>query len=784
MLKVLAWKEWREQRPVVAAGCGIALAMPLFMMAGVTVTELNPTFEDVVGMVPIALFAFVWPLLAAAAGAITIATEVEEGTMRFLLSRPVSRSQVWGIKVALAGGGLAVIGVFSLIVIWGVNQVSLTAGATITFGSVMSSLSSTMYDPFTLASLSFLLFACSVFCSSVLTRPLTAAAAGLAMALSLLAMIFVVWAQLALLPRLEPQWLGIEVTLVAVAVLLTSMLVFTWAEVFGGPASPSDPGEAEHGDNGESGGGLLKRGRILAGLLVVFVTAIAALPMVFANATLAPDDARVQLGSISYAGNNVVMTVADESGSTTEIWLLHTDGSGLMRLTGRHTFAPQIIGSAIAYLSRRGAAGGRTGALDLRVIDRRASRDSLILRDVPGSRRLFYSRGSAFSRTLLRVGFSTGTELTIATADGRSWRTVDVTGTPLENAIIFGFTASTSYELLFLPASASPTTGGYLDADTQLSTYSIEDGEFRVIHELPAGTLIPAIRRVVAGEQPEAVTDISLPASLRTSGWRWLPVYTPAPGGMTLQVIAIVEGDVTPIRTDTHGVPQIFGPAWPCRLALVPPARSWRRDDGRRFRENQVLFVDCPGEAGGEAAAAAVAAPRSESGQPANIGESGPAIRLRGLESGDERLWRLPIDLTQHRVQRMFLSRAQDAVLLHVLNLNVNDGFRDSRAVVVSLDGGPQTFPDGFVPMGWIDPRRILLQSRPNSGEVTFAVGNIRTGQILELYPENEVAQQGATQQGPTEQEAAQQGAQNGGRLAPLAIEEPRRHVATRLGFR
>ncbi len=307
------------------------------------------------------------------------------------------------------------------------------------------------------------------------------------------------------------------------------------------------------------------------------------------------------------------------------------------------------------------------------------------------------------------------------------------------------------------------------------------------MRELAAGTLVPGIRRAAAGVKPQESTDITLPFRLRISSWRWLPVYTPVAGGMTLEVIDIVAGDATAIRTDQHSAPQISASSWQCRLASVPPARSWRREDGRRFREDQVLFVDCFGETGGEAAAAldsAAAAPRSESGQSTNIGESGPVIRLRGLESGDERLWRVPIDLTQHRVQRMFLSRPQDAVLLHVLNLNANYGFRDSRAVVVSLDGSTLTFPDGFVPMGWIGPRRILLQSRPNSGEVTFAVGDIGTGQILELYPENEVVQQGATEQRATEQGATQQGARQGGRPAPFAIEEPRRHVATRLGFR
>ena len=69
MLKALAWKEWREQRPLVLTGLGVSAVLPLFMMAGMMATTANRNFSNIIDIMGLALLFFVWPLIAAATGA-------------------------------------------------------------------------------------------------------------------------------------------------------------------------------------------------------------------------------------------------------------------------------------------------------------------------------------------------------------------------------------------------------------------------------------------------------------------------------------------------------------------------------------------------------------------------------------------------------------------------------------------------------------------------------------------------------------------------------------------
>ena len=189
MFKTLAWKEWREQRPVVVAGVAFAIVLPLFVLSAAGVEEVR--LDDIVEVLPVVFIGIVWPLLAAAAGAITIANEHESGTLRFLLSRPISRARIWVAKVMLATLAVALGAAASLLVMGIVARlVSNGLSGEITFSWLILGVRTTLYDPLVLTSLSFLLFACSILCSTLLTRPLTAAAAGLALALTLIAAIF------------------------------------------------------------------------------------------------------------------------------------------------------------------------------------------------------------------------------------------------------------------------------------------------------------------------------------------------------------------------------------------------------------------------------------------------------------------------------------------------------------------------------------------------------------------------------------------------------------------
>ena len=101
MLKALAWKEWREQRPLILAGLGIAAVLPLFLIAGMMAATANRNFNNIIDIMGPALLFFVWPLIAAATGATTFGADMADDSLRFLLSRPVSKARVWSIKMAV-----------------------------------------------------------------------------------------------------------------------------------------------------------------------------------------------------------------------------------------------------------------------------------------------------------------------------------------------------------------------------------------------------------------------------------------------------------------------------------------------------------------------------------------------------------------------------------------------------------------------------------------------------------------------------------------------------------
>ncbi|MBW2278855.1 MAG: ABC transporter permease, partial [Deltaproteobacteria bacterium] len=112
--RALLWKEWREQRPIVITGLVLAALMPFFLIAGASTMKRELDFNALANTMPLFLGAVVWPLLAAACGAATISSEIGDGTIGFLLSRPTSRRRVWFAKVAVAAAALLAIIVGSL----------------------------------------------------------------------------------------------------------------------------------------------------------------------------------------------------------------------------------------------------------------------------------------------------------------------------------------------------------------------------------------------------------------------------------------------------------------------------------------------------------------------------------------------------------------------------------------------------------------------------------------------------------------------------------------------
>jgi len=80
----------------------------------------------------------------------------------------------------------------------------------------------------------FLLFCFAAFFSSFLPRAMTAAAAGIGASIAVLVLVSAIWSRLDLLPRIEPQWMALELGVIGAIVLLASLFVFSRGEMLRG----------------------------------------------------------------------------------------------------------------------------------------------------------------------------------------------------------------------------------------------------------------------------------------------------------------------------------------------------------------------------------------------------------------------------------------------------------------------------------------------------------------------------------------------------------------------
>jgi hypothetical protein len=364
-MRALAWKEWREQRGVVLAGLATAICLPLIAIAGSALSARGVDIPGSVELLPAAFAFLLWPLFGAACGASTIAGEIGEETLGFLLSRPVTRARIWAIKVAsgLAGFGAIVAGSLVVGKIFG-----LATGAA---GS--QAFLSAMLEPFrfqgpqglAVASALLLLFSASVFFSTLVSRAMTAAAAGLALSLLILAGIVLYWSRMDLVPRFEPELLAADILLAALLVLLGSRYLFVRGELLRGEGV---------------------RGRVvLASLTILGAGALAAIPLIQAQLRLTPANAVLESATVSPGGDAVIAIAATPTGGSSQVWAIHPDGSGFTRVTGRLATSAAISpdGEWVGYLSHRGALGFAAELPALRIVRPSGVEDRLIAANLP-----------------------------------------------------------------------------------------------------------------------------------------------------------------------------------------------------------------------------------------------------------------------------------------------------------------------------------------------------------------------------------------------------------------
>lgn len=431
MVRALAWKEWREQRAVVLTGLLLAVALPPFILAGMSLMGSRVDTGGLAQALPVVYAGLLWPLFAAAAGAGTIAAEVGNGTLGFLLSRPASRARIWSVKIAIAflsaalvaAGSLAIAAAFGALA--GTNRSAASGEFAASPGILVL-----------LAAISLVFFSAAAFLSTLLERTMTAAAGGVAASMAMVTAIGAIWTRLDLVPRFEPEWLTLEYLFAGLAILPAALYVFARGELLRGAGA--------------------RRAALMGGAAVIAASALVSVPIFWRVSRLDAAEAILWDPTLSPSRDAVVATASASDGTAVQVWWIPTDGSGPQRRAGRLTFGPAFAGpQGLVYLSQRGLLGMRsTGGAELRWQDLDSAEDRALaagLRDyLPPAEFIRYVDGALLpSPGGERVAVSMPNRIVVAERDGGMPRSVDLSGTALEGGVAVGWTPAGDALVLF-----------------------------------------------------------------------------------------------------------------------------------------------------------------------------------------------------------------------------------------------------------------------------------------------------------------------------------------------
>jgi hypothetical protein len=465
MFRALVWKEWREQRMIVLAGLGIAVAMPFFLAAGASARARGLDLGDVAMLLPLFYSGLLWPLFAAAAGAATVATESGEGSLGFLLSRPVSRARVWTVKVAVAAAAAALVAAGTLVLAWGFTGIVRPSGPPGWRALLPWSTTGGPVSGVAPAGMALLLFGTSVFYSTVLRRTMTAAAAAVATSMALLAAILGLWSAVDVVPRFEPEWLALEVALASALFLGASWWTFSRGEMLRGR--------------------VFRRTALAAGTLGVGLLALATVPVLHAALRLTPRHAVLRDLIPAPDGSGILAEVTDLDYGSAQVWWVPADGAGYARLTGRLTLAPALSpdGRWVAYLSLRGPLGLRSRRPELRAVRVDGSGDRLLaagLGTLSANQYLYLEASMRFDPASDRVALLAEGVLLVASLNGGPLRRRDPLPEGLGRAFLVGWTPDGRevilYRYRFEPQGAS---GRHHSEAAGLFAVDVETGEPR-----------------------------------------------------------------------------------------------------------------------------------------------------------------------------------------------------------------------------------------------------------------------------------------------------------------
>lgn len=415
MVRALFWKEWREQRAVLAAGIGMALMLPAIIMAVARQADPGASVRDVVQMVPSAIAFFVWPLFATIAGVSAGGDSGGNGTLGFLLSRPVSKARLWVIKVSSAAVAVALIIAGSFAIARLVDGVVGGVGFPFPFGT------NPFEAPLPLAAarkvalgLPVVGLASGIFFATIIRRPLPAALAG-GMATLVATFLSVAWG--AAISAQSSLADGAEGFLVGSFAVFASALAIGGLFLFRAGVMLPGAGKAP-----------------LVALTAIAVLVGGAIGILGVAVVTTHADASAALRQFSarpLTGSGAVMLISRPNGFVgPSIWIATTEAAP-RRLTRRMAYAPSVSpdGEWLVYGSGLGRFGTRRDTCELRAVRVSGAQDHRIADAVPcGYPAVFSQDGS-------RVAIAGLPGLIIATVDATQEAKWLDTPTPSGNAL-------------------------------------------------------------------------------------------------------------------------------------------------------------------------------------------------------------------------------------------------------------------------------------------------------------------------------------------------------------
>jgi hypothetical protein len=353
----LLWKEWREHRSLILAAWAIALVLPVFLVVGMLVTTPNYELAALGQMLPMVLMLVVWPVFAAATGATTVAADRADGSLRFLMSRPVSRSRIWVAKVGVA------VAAFALIV---AGSIALAVAFDFLLSGKLDL--ATWNEPGAAAALVMFLgalFISAHYCSLFFRRPLAAALAGVVVAASMAACVRAAWSAITpASPYVRAMYLGAGtasgVPLAMIGLLIAAWWVFSRGEILGGNTA--------------------RRMAVPLAVVTVAVMLAGAAPAAYVGArSMASLAAELPL-TFRAVNGTVVLADLTPSALSTQLAVLDLRSGEVPVVGKRYATFPVLSddGSLIAYAGFRGWTGLFSKDVEIRVVRRDGTGDRAV----------------------------------------------------------------------------------------------------------------------------------------------------------------------------------------------------------------------------------------------------------------------------------------------------------------------------------------------------------------------------------------------------------------------